>query len=189
MRKLAIAFIGLFLISCDPADLQKLLDDIPLSPSEASLGLKEALNFGVDDAVSLLSAKDGYYKSVYKVLLPEEARVVTEKLKVVPGFNQVEEKIKPRPQNPQEYENRGAADDLLHVRISARDQRQPAHQGAEHGVSFFSRHFSDFRVSPCPEKLLRSKNPRSTRGRILSWRAGREPPHQVALPPLKARAR
>lgn len=62
----------------------------PLSKEEIGKGLKEALNIGVDDAVSFLSVKDGYYKSAYKVLLPEEAQSIMNKLKVVPGFSDVE---------------------------------------------------------------------------------------------------
>lgn len=53
-------------------------------------GLKEALNNGVGEAVDFLSTEDGYYKSVYKILLPEEARKVVDKLKIVPGFADVE---------------------------------------------------------------------------------------------------
>jgi hypothetical protein len=64
-----------------------------LSQEEIGNGLKEALNVGVGEAVSFLSAEDGYYKSAYKILIPEEARVVTSKLKRVPGFGDVEEKL------------------------------------------------------------------------------------------------
>ncbi len=61
-----------------------------LSQDEVGKGLKEALNNGVGDAVNFLSAEDGYYKSAYKILLPEEAQKVTSKLKSVPGFSNVE---------------------------------------------------------------------------------------------------
>jgi hypothetical protein len=64
--------------------------DGDLSQEEAGKGLKEALNAGVGEAVSFLSAKDGYYKSAYKILMPEEARKVSDKLKSVPGFANVE---------------------------------------------------------------------------------------------------
>ncbi len=56
-------------------------------------GLKEALEKGVDEAVTSLSAEDGYHKSPYKILLPEEARAVVNKLKIIPGFQDVEEKL------------------------------------------------------------------------------------------------
>jgi len=61
-----------------------------LSQEEAGNGLKEALNAGVGEAVTFLSAKDGYYKSVYKILLPTEAQKVVNKLKAVPGFENLE---------------------------------------------------------------------------------------------------
>jgi hypothetical protein len=61
-----------------------------LSQAEVGNGLKEALNIGLDEAVSFLSAKDGYFKSPYKILMPEEAQKVVSKLKMVPGFSNVE---------------------------------------------------------------------------------------------------
>lgn len=64
--------------------------DAPLSQEEAGNGLKEALNNGIGEAVDFLSAKDGYFKSPYKILLPQEAQNVVSKLKAVPGFSNVE---------------------------------------------------------------------------------------------------
>ncbi len=61
-----------------------------LSQEEVGNGLKEALNNGVGEAVDFLSKEDGYYKSPYKILLPEEAQKVVSKLKSVPGFENVE---------------------------------------------------------------------------------------------------
>ncbi|MEO6757952.1 MAG: DUF4197 domain-containing protein [Saprospiraceae bacterium] len=61
-----------------------------LSQEEAGNGLKEALNAGISEATDFLSAKDGYFKSPYKILLPAEAQKVAEKLKMVPGFSNVE---------------------------------------------------------------------------------------------------
>lgn len=61
-----------------------------LTQEEVGKGLKEALNLGVGEAVTFLNAKDGYFKSPYKILLPEEAQKVTNKLKAVPGFANVE---------------------------------------------------------------------------------------------------
>ena len=64
-----------------------------LSQADIGKGLKEALNAGVGEAVSFLSAEDGYYKSPYKILVPEDARKVTKKLAKVPGWNGVEAKL------------------------------------------------------------------------------------------------
>jgi len=64
-----------------------------LSEGEIGNGLKEALNVGVKKAVDVLSAENGYLDSPYKVLIPEDARKVTDKLKNVPGFSDVETKL------------------------------------------------------------------------------------------------
>jgi hypothetical protein len=61
-----------------------------LTQDEAGGGLKEALNAGISEAVDFLSAKDGYFKSPYKILVPTEAQNVVDKLKMVPGFSNVE---------------------------------------------------------------------------------------------------
>lgn len=60
---------------------------------DISGGLKQALEKGVDEAVQSLSAQNGYLESPYKVLLPNEAQKVVSKLKVVPGFQDVETKL------------------------------------------------------------------------------------------------
>jgi len=65
----------------------------PLSQEEIGNGLKEALNLGVEEAVASLSAEDGYYESVYKILLPKEARTVVDKVKMIPGFQNVEQEL------------------------------------------------------------------------------------------------
>jgi Protein of unknown function (DUF4197) len=61
-----------------------------LSQEEVGKGLKEALNNGVGEAADFLSKKDGYMLSAYKILLPDEAQKVVKKLKMVPGFENVE---------------------------------------------------------------------------------------------------
>ena len=92
MRKIYFYLLPLFMISCDPADLQKAMDTLNVvTDADVANGLKQALNFGVDDSVQFLSKDGGYYNSVYKILLPEEARKVTDKLKFVPGFSDIEE--------------------------------------------------------------------------------------------------
>ena len=62
----------------------------PLSKDEVADGLKEALDQGIEQAVDKLSAEDGYFKSPYKVEIPEEAKSVTSKVKRIPGFENVE---------------------------------------------------------------------------------------------------
>lgn len=60
---------------------------------DIGLGLKEALEFGVQEAVDKLSAQNGYLESPYKILIPEEAQSVITKVKMVPGFQDVESKL------------------------------------------------------------------------------------------------
>lgn len=60
---------------------------------EVGMGLKEALKFGVNEAVDKLSAEKGYFDSPYKILIPEEARAIVAKVKMVPGFQDVETQL------------------------------------------------------------------------------------------------
>lgn len=86
--------MALLFVSCDPKDLEKVLGavtDVPLSNADIAAGLKQALDNGVDQSVKTLSAKDGYYQSIYKIVLPEEAGKVIDKLKFIPGFSDLEE--------------------------------------------------------------------------------------------------
>ena len=60
-------------MSCDPKDFQRILDTANqnvLTNADISSGLKEALNIGVQKGVTTLSAQNGYYESIYKILLP-----------------------------------------------------------------------------------------------------------------------
>ncbi len=93
MKKHILAFtlfLALLLPSCDT--LRQVADDYLNEPTleEIGLGLKQALEFGISEGANVLSKRDGYFKSVYKILLPEEARIVTERLKVIPGFSNLE---------------------------------------------------------------------------------------------------
>lgn len=93
MKYLSFLLISLFLISCDPKDLQKILDtagNVGLSNADIASGLKQALDKGVDQSVKTLSATDGYYASIYKIILPDEANKVIDKLKFIPGFTNLE---------------------------------------------------------------------------------------------------
>jgi hypothetical protein len=66
---------------------------VPLNNQEVGTALKEALELGVGEAVKSLSATDGYHASIYKILLPEEAKKVTNKLKNIPGYTKVETEL------------------------------------------------------------------------------------------------
>ena len=60
--------------------------NLPLSNSDIINGLKEALLVGTDSSVTHLSAVDGYLKDLtIKILLPPEAKTITENLSKLPG--------------------------------------------------------------------------------------------------------
>ena len=61
-----------------------------ISKDEVADGLKEALDQGIEEAVDKLSANDGYLKSQYKIEIPSEAQKVISKVKMVPGFENIE---------------------------------------------------------------------------------------------------
>lgn len=88
MKPFISLFLCLTLMGC-PSSLTDLLE-VPLSSADIAQGLKEALSVGSDEAVNYLSKEDGYYKSIYKIVLPAEAREVTDRLQLIPGFNKVE---------------------------------------------------------------------------------------------------
>lgn len=93
MKKILVfpALLGLFVFSsCDV--IKEAANTILTEPSalEVGNGLKEALKVGITKGANALSQKDGYYKSAYKILLPSEVRTVTDKLKNIPGFSNLE---------------------------------------------------------------------------------------------------
>lgn len=100
---LLTASLLLFMSSCET--LQGIANDVLAEPSleEIGRGLKEALSNGIGKGVDVLSQKDGYFKSAYKILLPADARKVTDKLRNIPGFNNLENELL-------EKINRGAED-------------------------------------------------------------------------------
>lgn len=96
MKFLPLLLTIVLLTSCDPKDLEKILGNAGgavLSNADIAAGLKEALDKGVDQSVRTLSVTDGFYKSAYKILLPDEARKIIDKLKFIPGFSNLEEEV------------------------------------------------------------------------------------------------
>ena len=97
IMKSSILALAIFctLVACTPKDLEDLLNggSAALTTEEVGLGLKEALTKGISVGSDLLSQKDGYYKSIYKIALPEEAQKVANTLSKVPGFSNVEDVI------------------------------------------------------------------------------------------------
>ena len=98
-----LAGLLLTFTACDV--LQQVAGDVLSEPSleEIGSGLKEALSNGINKGVAQLSQKDGYLKSAYKILLPDDARKVADKLRNIPGFSNFENELL-------EKMNRGAED-------------------------------------------------------------------------------
>ena len=94
-RLLIITLISVLVLQSAEAQkfkdfLKKAKKEVLGDEGDVGLGLKQALEFGVEEAVNKLSGEDGYFLSPYKVLVPEEAQQVVKKLKIVPGFQNVE---------------------------------------------------------------------------------------------------
>ncbi|HMW38439.1 MAG: DUF4197 domain-containing protein [Saprospiraceae bacterium] len=95
ITSLILAVVALSFNSCS-GQFGKLLKTVGLdeiSSEEVASGLKEALSQGTSKGADLLSAKDGYFKSIYKIALPEDAKSVCNKLAVIPGFNSIENDV------------------------------------------------------------------------------------------------
>lgn len=97
MKVITLLLSTLFFFSCSTAQLQtldgllgKAKKVLPVSDTDAGNGLKQALEIGVSKGADALAKTDGYYKSPYKILLPADAQTVINKLKVVPGFQNLE---------------------------------------------------------------------------------------------------
>ena len=81
-------------ISCIPKEISDIVStEDQLTTNEIARGLKQALEIGISKGSEQLAKLDGYYKSPYKILLPEEARQIVNKLEMVPGFENYEEEI------------------------------------------------------------------------------------------------
>lgn len=85
----ALALSLFFLNSC--AELTQIAQtavsqNLPLTNAEIVAGLKEALTVGTDSTVAHLSAVDGYLKDqAIKILLPPEAKNITDHISKLPG--------------------------------------------------------------------------------------------------------
>ncbi|MBK8669060.1 MAG: DUF4197 domain-containing protein [Saprospiraceae bacterium] len=100
MKNIFIFLISMLVLTSADAQLKGILNKAKESAgalkndnSDFSAGLKEALNNGIDAAVSQLSAEKGYLESPYKILIPADAQKVIDKVKLVPGFQDVETKL------------------------------------------------------------------------------------------------
>jgi hypothetical protein len=96
--KTLITGLALFVLAgC--AEMQQVVkgvygDQLPLTQTEIIAGLKQALSVGVDSSVARLAVADGYLKDqAVKVLLPPEAKVITDNLSKLPGGQQLVDRV------------------------------------------------------------------------------------------------
>ena len=98
MKKLLLSVIVLQLVSC--AELQQVVDQFPqgtygIGNEEIAMGLREALDKGIDKQVTKLTKEDGFYRNeLVKILLPEELQKVDRTLRDVGLGNLADEGIK-----------------------------------------------------------------------------------------------
>lgn len=91
MKKMLMLAAVLSLSAC--AELKQAVGDAILSDlttPEIARAIRQALDIGIGNGADILSQKGGYFNSAYKILLPPEARKVTDKLRNIPGFSNVE---------------------------------------------------------------------------------------------------
>lgn len=85
MKKIYLTLCIFALFSC--AEMQQVLNSLPqegVSNFDISNGLKAALDQGVSNQVSKLTASDGFFRNeLVKILLPKELRVVDEGLRKI----------------------------------------------------------------------------------------------------------
>lgn len=98
LKKSILLLSALYLTSC--AELQNVVNEYaieqnkPLTSFDVSQGLKEALILGSKQASKVLSTQDGFYKDeLVKILLPPEAANITKHVKMIPGGQDLIDKV------------------------------------------------------------------------------------------------
>jgi hypothetical protein len=98
MRKVIILLLSFTLFSC--AELQSIAeavmeDPAQLTESQIGMGLKQALEKGVQTEVQKLTQKDGFFKNeMVKIMLPEELQKVENSLRKIGLGNLADEGLK-----------------------------------------------------------------------------------------------
>jgi hypothetical protein len=97
MKYLTLFLSFSILLSSCSAQLGNILSDLgsatELSNAEVASGLKEALSIGTTKGSEALNKRDAFYMSAYKILLPDDAKKVADKLRIIPGFDKLEENM------------------------------------------------------------------------------------------------
>ncbi len=100
MKKLTtkwmILVLAVSLTGC--VELQQIMGTMmagqPLTTTEIIAGLKQALTIGADSSLKRISKTDGYYRDeLIKILLPPEAKTITDNLARIPGGEKLVEDV------------------------------------------------------------------------------------------------
>lgn len=96
-NRILILFLAVQFVGC--AELQNVVNNLPnaggLSQEQIGKGLRQALDNGVKNQVTKLTAQDGFYKNeLVKILLPEELHAVDKGLRSLGLGNLADEGIK-----------------------------------------------------------------------------------------------
>ena len=88
MKKLSLILLFPFLFTLNGCtELQSIVDNLPelgTSNTEIALGLKQALEFGVNEGVDILGEKDGFFRDqAVRILLPNEIQQVDRALRQI----------------------------------------------------------------------------------------------------------
>jgi len=97
MKKIIIP-LALFVFISGCAELRKIAEQLdsssPLTNQEVIEGLRQALVIGSDSSAKRLSMVDGYYRDqAVRILLPPEAKIITENLSLIPGGDRLVEDV------------------------------------------------------------------------------------------------
>ncbi|MHB0754307.1 DUF4197 domain-containing protein [Polaribacter sp. M15] len=99
IKRFLVFVIAVQFVSC--AELQKIASQLPngaegvLSQEQIGKGLRQALDNGIQNQVTKLTAKDGFYRNeMVKILLPEELQAVDKGLRKIGLGNLADEGIK-----------------------------------------------------------------------------------------------
>ena len=89
-QRTLILGLVILLISCAPVfEILNQLDlpaKLALTEEDVANGLKEALKVGANNSVDILSLQDGFIRDeLLKIALPEEAKIITDNLSLIPG--------------------------------------------------------------------------------------------------------
>ena len=96
IKRILILAIAIQFTGC--AELQKVVNNLPnggLSQEQIGNGLRQALDNGIENQVSKLTSKDGFYRNeLVKILLPKELQSVDKTLRRIGLSNLADEGIK-----------------------------------------------------------------------------------------------